>query len=170
MARATDFRLWVRAPGALPSLEVPDPVKYSVMQKTVVRVLSDFLESGFGNKAAYAVLRVGIVAQSRIFAPDAPPGIRKFLDDLEKATGNPLIATNGSLLSRIATREGGQDQCHHSCKFNSADRPDDLEFGLDLQRVWQPLRAMPWTSLRQELIDVAEAANAYFQKLGSGVP
>lgn len=155
-------------PGKLPELELPALDSYTELQSKALQAVTDFLEVAFGEEATYPVIRVGVMAQTRLDTADAPPGVQTYLSSLGAALGNVLLSTEGTLLACIAERDDGRDQCHHGCKLNEVDRPGDLDFSLDYQRVWKPMKLMPWRVFRNELESVTRDANAYFEAFGSG--
>jgi hypothetical protein len=156
-------------PGALPQLKSDTEAKsYGELQANAMALLIEFIKIGFGPAKEHDVVRVGVVAEARLIESEAPPGIRQYVDDLQTAVRNKLTAVEGSMLAEVSRRENGHDQCHHASSRNSLDRPDDLGFKLDWQRVWHPPQRMNSGRILEETRAVVDAANSYFESFGSG--
>jgi hypothetical protein len=156
-------------PGALPHLvSNTDAKQFTELQTNAANTLVEFLKVGFGSAKESEVVRVGIVAESRLVESEAPPGIVRYLADLQSAVRNKLTAVEGSMMAEVAQRADGHDQCHHVTTRNALDRPDDLAFRLDWQRVWKIPTKMTTGKLVDEIGTATVQANLYFERFGSG--
>lgn len=144
-----------------------DTRTFTQKQRDVASVLRTFLDIVFA-KREHELIRVGVAAETRLVEPDAPPGVLRYLADLQGAVRSKLTVVEGSMLAELVRRDEGHDQCHHAMSRNTLDRPDDLGFRLDWQRVWKPSVPRHTTALAAELDGATTAANAYFEHFGSG--
>lgn len=159
---------WEQKPGTLPQVVAPTPKPYSELQSRAVDVLETFFNVGLPATVEHQLVRVGILADSRLIESVAPPGVVRFMADLELASRGRLTTAEGSLLAELRTGDDGRDQCHHTYAKNVHERPDDLGLRLDWQRVWEPAKRMRSTRILDEIRAAATLANRYFEQFGSG--
>jgi hypothetical protein len=156
-------------PGLLPVFPQLDPKNYSELLESTVHQAGDFVDQALGNRRR-TLIRVGIVASTRIDGESPPPGVDLYVKHLQSPWRAPLIRCEANLTSLLHEDQKTRDQCHHRLNFNQADddKKNDFRFVLDWQRVMlTPVDLKSGTS-RQHLQSSASSALDYFEKFGKG--
>lgn len=156
-------------PGGAPELVTPKDVKaFPDLMSEVVDELRALIEISASVSQGRAVQRIGCVADCRIAEDKAPPGVTALVTHLGRPWPGRLKAAESSLLIEMSETAAYRDQCHHVVSLNAYDRPNDLGFKLDWQRVWPGVPTMQGTELKTAVAAVRDVALQYFQAFGEG--
>ncbi len=155
--------------GGLPELVSPKDVRsFPELMAEVVSELHAFIDACGNLGHGRAVQRIGCVADCRIAEDSAPPGIAKLIAHLGSPWPKRFKATESSLLIELANDAKTRDPCHHVVSLNAYDRPNDLGFKLDWQRLWPAMPTMHSGDLKSAVTQASEKAMKYFQEFGEG--
>ncbi len=153
-------------PGELPVLERREVESYSkVLEQTETR-LGDIVEL-IAVEEPLAVMRVGIVAATRLKRDNLPPGVRALLEHLARPWGE-LLKSESTLLAKLAQDVSSREQCHHMVVFDEASQPGSIHLTLDWQRVFAASRSLRAPQIKEEVRRCRESAVSYFERVGAG--
>ena len=156
-------------PGTFPVFPQLETEKYSVLLERIIGKTNEFIEHVFANRRRNLV-RLGIVATSRIDGENLPPGVALYIEHLQRPWGKPLIRCDSNLVSVLREDEKTRDQCHHRLSFDQGDKlkKNDFRFVLDWQRVMLTPTELRSGSSRGQLQSASSSALDYFEKFGRG--
>lgn len=157
-------------PGKFPQYKFePHEVQpYTELLSRVAKETTRLLHALTREAGTLSVLRIGIVASSRIDAEHVPPGIARHVDHFRLPWNANLAKCQALLLVPLRKDENGEDRCHHHFEYAPLDKPGEMEVKLDWQRFPQkPYEAKSETEPRF-LFEACEAASAYFERVGDG--
>lgn len=154
-------------PGKLPKFEMPEVQSYTedfaLLQQHLDKLLTCLTEL-----KSFKFNRIGIVAETNIDKDSLPPGVQKWIKNLEKSLGNTLIHSRTSLLSRILENDKIKDQCHHIIDFDDYKPELGVHVKLDWQRLFNTHQSLSHNNTLEHITACKEDAFDYFEKFAEG--
>lgn len=155
-------------PGKLPRIVFPEVKKYSEILKELIDSLGKFFES-LTNVKGFKFDRIGIVTSVNLDKDSMPPGLKYWIEHLEKPLGGELIMSRTHILMLLSKIDNHIDQCHHALEFDLADRPDmGYKLVLDWQRRFKEAVSLESRKILAALKDCENMALQYFEKFAEG--
>ena len=154
--------------GGLPVLQLlSQPAPFTQLLTQVCERLSEAILLVPGVKSR-KVVRVGVVASTKVADEDLPPGIVRFI----KYVGRPWkgVAPHFAfqITADVGASSGSVDRCVHSLSRLEEDRDKLVAIQLDWQRIFSSSRAITPDSIEEILLDARKASAAYFEDLAEG--
>jgi hypothetical protein len=159
-------------PGAVPQLHYPVPVeRFTTLLSEVETQFAAAARALLGSDRR-PVVRIGIVAQTRLERQGLPPGAQRFLGHLSRPWEAGLQECEAQLSAVLGRSEGIVQRCHHRLGFSDAP-PVGAPTGvvvlnLDWQQVFEPMRPMTADEIVRSVETCRRDALAYFERFGRG--
>ena len=114
------------------------------------------------------ILRVGIVATTKVADEDLPPGIVRFIKYVARPWKGAAPFFGFQITADAGESAGSNDRCIHSLSKTEEDRDELVTIQLDWQRNFSSGRVITPASIAEILSSARKASISYFEDLAEG--